>query len=75
MRFADSSPDSVVDGELHANFSLSGDGEYLGLVGADGGNLARGGERLSLVTPDGANILAFTHSRLWHPHPATAGRR
>jgi hypothetical protein len=29
--FADSSPASVVDGELHANFSLSKDGEYLGL--------------------------------------------
>ena len=34
--FADSSPLSVTNGELHANFSLSKDGEYLGLVRPDG---------------------------------------
>lgn len=34
--FADSSSLSVTNGELHANFSLSKDGEYLALVGPDG---------------------------------------
>ena len=34
--FADSSLISVTNGELHANFSLSKDGEYLGLVRPDG---------------------------------------
>ena len=34
--FADSSLVSVTNGELHANFSMSKDGEYLGLFHADG---------------------------------------
>ena len=34
--FADSSPVSVTNNELHANFGLSKDGEYLGLVRPDG---------------------------------------
>lgn len=34
--FADSSSVSLTNGELHANFSLSKDGEYLGLVRPDG---------------------------------------
>ena len=34
--FADSSPVSLTNGELHANFSLSAGGEYLGLVRPDG---------------------------------------
>lgn len=34
--FADSTEVPLVDGELHANFSLSKDGEYLGLVMPDG---------------------------------------
>jgi hypothetical protein len=38
--FADSSPVSVTNGELHANFSLSKDGEYLGLVDPDGATVA-----------------------------------
>ncbi len=38
--FADSSPVAVVDGELHANFSLSKDGEYLALFQPDGTTVA-----------------------------------
>ena len=38
--FADSSAASVTNGELHANFSLSKDGEYLALVQADGATVA-----------------------------------
>lgn len=34
--FADSSETSITNNELHANFSLSKDGEYLGLVRPDG---------------------------------------
>jgi hypothetical protein len=34
--FADSSPVSITNGELHANFSLSKEGEYLGLIRPDG---------------------------------------
>lgn len=34
--FADSSPVSLTNGELHASFSLSKDGEYLGLIRPDG---------------------------------------
>jgi len=38
--FADSSPVALVQGELHASFSLSKDGEYLGLVQPDGVTVA-----------------------------------
>jgi hypothetical protein len=38
--FADSSPVSVTNAELHANFSLSRDGEYLALVKPDGVTVA-----------------------------------
>ena len=38
--FADSSPVSVTNGELHANFSLAKDGEYLGLIRPDGVTVA-----------------------------------
>ncbi|MBE7501401.1 MAG: lamin tail domain-containing protein [Verrucomicrobiales bacterium] len=38
--FADSSTNAVVGGELHASFSLSRDGEYLGLVRPDGTSIA-----------------------------------
>ena len=38
--FADSSSTSLTNGELHANFSLSKDGEYLGLVLPDGVTVA-----------------------------------
>ena len=38
--FADSSAVSVTNGELHANFSLSQDGEYLGLYRPDGATVA-----------------------------------
>lgn len=38
--FADSSPTSTTNGELHANFSLSKDGEYLGLIRPDGVSVA-----------------------------------
>lgn len=34
--FADSSSLSITNGELHASFSLSKEGEYLGLIGPDG---------------------------------------
>ena len=34
--YADGSATSVTNGELHASFKLSGDGEYLGLVKPDG---------------------------------------
>lgn len=37
--FADSSPVAVTNGELHASFSLSKDGEFLGLIGPDGTTL------------------------------------
>jgi hypothetical protein len=37
--FADSSTNSVVAEELHANFSLSRDGEYLGLIRPDGASI------------------------------------
>ncbi len=38
--FADSSPLSLTNGELHASFSLSKDGEYLGLIKPDGMTIA-----------------------------------
>lgn len=38
--FADSSTNAVVGGELHASFSLSREGEYLGLVRPDGTSIA-----------------------------------
>lgn len=38
--FADSSPLSVTNSELHANFSLSANGEYLGLIRPDGATIA-----------------------------------
>jgi hypothetical protein len=38
--FADSSDVSFTNGELHANFSLSKDGEYLGLIRPDGATAA-----------------------------------
>ena len=38
--FADSSAFSSTNGELHANFSLSSDGEYLGLIKPDGATVA-----------------------------------
>ena len=38
--FADSSSVPSTNGELHANFSLSNDGEYLGLVSPDGTTVA-----------------------------------
>lgn len=38
--FADSSPVAVTNGELHASFSLSKDGEYLGLIQPDGVTVA-----------------------------------
>ena len=38
--FADSAATSTTNGELHANFSLSKDGEYLGLVQPDGVTVA-----------------------------------
>jgi hypothetical protein len=38
--FADSSATSLTNGELHANFSLSNDGEYLGLIRPDGVTVA-----------------------------------
>lgn len=34
--FADSSSEAITNGELHANFSLSKNGEYLGLIRPDG---------------------------------------
>jgi len=38
--FADSSAQAVTNGELHANFGLSKDGEYLGLIAPDGTTVA-----------------------------------
>jgi hypothetical protein len=38
--FADSSNVSLTNGELHASFSLSKDGEYLGLIEPDGATVA-----------------------------------
>jgi len=79
--FADSSLVSATNGELHANFSLSKDGEYLGLVRPDGVSVAD--EMAPQFPPQYADISygrgafqahelvgAGTPARYWVPNAA-----
>lgn len=54
--FADSSPLSITNGELHANFGLSKDGEYLGLIQPDGMTIA---SEFAPVFPPQAQDISF----------------